>query len=187
MFRTAPGHMNSLKDQDLRLSYSNLFSINKASNIRTVESGNSIAFGASYLSQDTQKSENKFEANIGQIFNLDTTFKVFKNFDEYPITQVARADKTLNIPAVYVLLDPDYCVIHHGKTTELRNNTRTHLYSLSESRLKGKILAKKRDINARTLSPHPASYKIRFLRESDFSLETVEKFTLICFKPGKQS
>ena len=72
MFRTAPGHMNSLKDQDLRLDYSNLFSINKASNIRTVENGNSIAFGTSYLNQDNQKNANKFEANIGQVFNLDT-------------------------------------------------------------------------------------------------------------------
>ena len=72
MFRTAPGHMNSLKDQDLRLDYSNLFSINKASNIRTVENGNSIAFGTSYLNQDSQKNANKFEASIGQVFNLDT-------------------------------------------------------------------------------------------------------------------
>ena len=72
MFRTAPGHMNSLKDQDLRLDYSNLFSINKASNIRTVENGNSIAFGTSYLNQDNQKNANKFEANIGQVFTLDT-------------------------------------------------------------------------------------------------------------------
>ena len=119
----------------------------------------------------------KFQ-NLG-VDTLQPKVKVFKNFDEYPITQVARADKTLNIPAVYVLLDPDYCVIHHGKTTELRNNTRTHLYSLSPSRLKGKIrLVKYRCIN---------DYKIRFLRESDFSLENVEKFILVCFKPGKQS
>ncbi len=133
-------------------------------------------------------------ANLG-VDTLQPKVKVFKNFDEYPITQVASADTTLNIPALYAELDPDAMiafmpadnVIHLGITTELRNNTRTHLYSLSESRLKGKILAKKRDINARTLSPHPASYKIRFLRESDFSLENVEKFILICFRRGKQS
>ena len=141
--------------------------------------------------KSTEDLTKKF-ANLG----VDTLSpNVFENFDEYPITQVASADTTLNIPALYAVLDPDAMiafmpadnVIHLGITTELRNNTRTHLYSLSESRLKGKILAKKRDINARTLSPHPASYKIRFLRESDFSLENVEKFILVCFKPGKQS
>ena len=116
--------------------------------------------------------------NLG-VDTLPPKVKVFKNFDEYPITQVASADTTLNISAIYALLDPDYEVIHLGKTTELRNNTRTHLYSISKSRLKGKIQRlKNRCIN---------TYKIRFLRESDFSLETVEKFTLICFKPGKQS
>ena len=115
-------------------------------------------------------------ANLG----VDTLSpNVFENFDEYPITQVASADTTLNISAIYALLDPDYEVIHLGKTTELRNNTRTHLYSISKSRLKGKKpLLKFKCIN---------TYKIRFLRESDFSLENVEKFILVCFKPGKQS
>ena len=142
--------------------------------------------------KSTEDLTKKF-ANLG----VDTLPpNVFENFDEYPITQVASADTTLNIPALYAVLDPDAMiafmpadnVIHLGITTELRNNTRTHLYSLSKSRLRGKIrFAKKRDINARTLAPHPASYKIRFLRESDFSLENVEKFILVCFKPGKQS
>ena len=74
-FRYAPGHMRNIKDDDLKLTYSNLFSLNKNSQVDVIEKGTSVALGIEF-------SENKLEGNntpgdqnysfsLGQIYNLE--------------------------------------------------------------------------------------------------------------------
>ena len=46
--RYAPGHMRDIDDDDLRLSYSNLFTLNKNSQLDVLESGASIAAGLEF-------------------------------------------------------------------------------------------------------------------------------------------
>ena len=103
--------------------------------------------------------------------------KVFKDFHEYPISKVAKAD--IAEPALYALLDPTYRVIHVGISKNLRERMKMHMHNASTSNLKWKVRsAKIQDINA---------YKIRFLRWKNATLENIEKFILICFRQGKQS
>ena len=55
-FRYAPGHMRNIKDDDTKLTYSNLFSLNKNSQIDVIEKGTSIALGLEF-------SGNKLDEN----------------------------------------------------------------------------------------------------------------------------
>ena len=103
--------------------------------------------------------------------------KVFKDINEYPVSQVANSDITE--PALYVLLDPTYQVIHVGISKNLRERMRMHMHNASTSNLKWKVRsAKIQDINA---------YKVRFLRWANATLENIEKFIIACFRGGKQS
>ena len=51
-FRYAPGHMRDIDDDNLKLSYSNLFNLNKNSQLDVIESGTSIAAGFEFGNQD---------------------------------------------------------------------------------------------------------------------------------------
>ena len=98
--------------------------------------------------------------------------KDFKDLDEYTINQVANSDITE--PALYVLLKPNYDVIHLGISKNLRERMKMHKHNSSTSNLKYKILSarepREQDINA---------YKVRFLRWANMTLETVENFILL--------
>ena len=128
------------------------------------------------------KDNKNLEDILARFAKLGTTVdptqpKVFKDIDEYPISQVANSDITE--PALYVLLDPTYQVIHVGISKNLRERMRMHMHNPSTSNLKWKVRsAKIQDINA---------YKVRFLRWANATLENIEKFILACFRGGKQS
>ena len=68
MFRYAPGHMRNLSDKDVFLSYTNLYSMNKTSEI---EDGLSTILGFDY--KINEKMENgekeKLSLSLGQVFN----------------------------------------------------------------------------------------------------------------------
>ena len=71
MLRYAPGHMRSLTGKDFVLDYTNLYSLNKTSEI---EDGLSAVLGIDY--KVNEKSESgvdmeKFSINLGQVFNYE--------------------------------------------------------------------------------------------------------------------
>ena len=72
--RYAPGHMRNIHDDTLKLGYSNLFSINKNSQIDVIEKGTSIALGLEISNNDFSdnvKGEENYSVSIGQIYNLE--------------------------------------------------------------------------------------------------------------------
>ena len=48
MLRTAPGHMRNMSDSSLKLAMSNLYSLNKLSDIDVIETGTSLTLGTDY-------------------------------------------------------------------------------------------------------------------------------------------
>ena len=75
--RHSPGHMRNISDDELRLDYSNLFSINKNSEIDVIDSGTSLAMGFEVSNKNIENkvlgTEN-YSLSIGQIFNFDDNF-----------------------------------------------------------------------------------------------------------------
>ncbi|MAJ22441.1 MAG: hypothetical protein CBC24_01330 [Candidatus Pelagibacter sp. TMED64] len=74
-FRYAPGHMRDLGDNTTTLSATNLFATNKLGQSDVIESGSSIIFGVDFntaeKSQEKFLISKKFEASLGQIYNLE--------------------------------------------------------------------------------------------------------------------
>ena len=69
MLRYAPGHMRDQHSDDLMLSRSNLYSLNKTSQI---ESGLSAVLGFDFKVQDkSDNNKEKFSLSIGQVFSSD--------------------------------------------------------------------------------------------------------------------
>ncbi len=70
MFRYAPFHMKNLGDDDANLSYSNLYSLNKTSEI---EDGASVILGFDFktkkINKDNEEQE-KLAVSMGQVFNM---------------------------------------------------------------------------------------------------------------------
>ena len=73
-FRFAPGHMRNIKDDNTKLSYTNLFSLNKNSQNDVIEEGTSIALGMEFsgnkLGKDNRPEDEKYSFAIGQVYNL---------------------------------------------------------------------------------------------------------------------
>ena len=74
-FRYAPGHMRNIKDDDTKLTYSNLFSLNKNSQIDVIEKGTSIALGFEFsgnkLKENNIPGDENYSFSIGQVYNMD--------------------------------------------------------------------------------------------------------------------
>ncbi len=71
MFRYAPGHVRNLSSKDVYLDYTNLYSLNKTSEI---EDGFSTIVGFDYKINNKKingSEDEKFSLSLGQIFNYD--------------------------------------------------------------------------------------------------------------------
>ena len=71
MIRYAPGHMRNLSEKDVTLNYTNLYSLNKTSEI---ESGLSAILGIDYKINEIKGSninKEKLSLSIGQVFNYE--------------------------------------------------------------------------------------------------------------------
>jgi len=71
MIRYAPGHMRNLSGKDVKLSYTNLYSLNKTSEI---EDGMSAIIGFDYKINEKSKNnttKEKLSLSVGQIFNYE--------------------------------------------------------------------------------------------------------------------
>ncbi len=73
--RFAPGHMRNIQDDDLKLSYSNLFSINRNSQSDVIERGSSIALGIELSNKDLDNNnaagDENYSLSIGQVYNIE--------------------------------------------------------------------------------------------------------------------
>ena len=70
----APGHMRNIKEDNLRLNYSNIFNLNKNSQIDVVDSGNSFTAGLEFSNLDfinNQAGEENFSVYLGQVFSFE--------------------------------------------------------------------------------------------------------------------
>ena len=72
--RLAPGHMRNIQDDDLKLGYSNLFSLNKNSQNDVVEKGTSLSLGFE-ISNNTLNNnvpgEKNYSLSLGQIYSAE--------------------------------------------------------------------------------------------------------------------
>ncbi len=72
--RYAPGHMRDIDDDDLRLSYSNLFTLNKNSQLDVLESGTSIAAGLEFSNlnfKNNKAGSENYSLYLGQVYSLE--------------------------------------------------------------------------------------------------------------------
>ena len=72
--RSAPGHMRNIQDDDLKLAYSNLFSLNKNSQGDVIEKGTSMAIGLELSNSDLKDNipgDTNYSLSIGQIYNVE--------------------------------------------------------------------------------------------------------------------
>ena len=68
MLRYAPGHVKNLSNKDISLEYTNLYALNKTSE---VESGLSAVLGFDYKVNKKNNDEEKFSISLGQVFNYE--------------------------------------------------------------------------------------------------------------------
>ena len=72
--RYAPGHMRNIQNDDLKLSYGNLFSINKNAQVDVVEEGASAIYGVEISNNDLDGNilgEKNYSLSIGQVYNVE--------------------------------------------------------------------------------------------------------------------
>ncbi len=75
--RYAPGHMRDIDEDSLKLSYSNLFAINKNSQLDVVENGASATIGFELSNLDFNENitgDENYSLYLGQVFNLKENF-----------------------------------------------------------------------------------------------------------------
>jgi len=71
MFRYSPMHMRDLNSSGLRLNNSNLYTLNKVSEIDVLEKGTSLTIGSDYKILNSFNDYNFLELSLGQVYNLD--------------------------------------------------------------------------------------------------------------------
>jgi LPS-assembly protein len=72
--RYAPGHMRNIQNDNLRLSYGNLFSINKNSQVDVIEKGVSAIYGVEISNNDFDgnvSGKKNYSLSLGQIYNVE--------------------------------------------------------------------------------------------------------------------
>jgi len=72
--RYAPGHMRNIQSDNLKLNYSNLFSMNKNTNADVIEKGTSATIGFEISNNDLKDNapgEKNYSLSIGQVHNFD--------------------------------------------------------------------------------------------------------------------
>ena len=71
MLRSAPGHMRNMRNTQLKLGMSNLYTLNKLSAIDVIETGTSLTLGTDYKIEDKKNDFEKINLSVGQVFNLE--------------------------------------------------------------------------------------------------------------------
>jgi LPS-assembly protein len=72
--RYAPGHMRNIQNDDLKLSYGNLFSINKNAQVDVIEKGVSAIYGVEISNNDFDDNllgKKNYSLSLGQVYNME--------------------------------------------------------------------------------------------------------------------
>ena len=73
MIKISPSHSRNISSQSTRLSYSNIFELNKLNSKDAVDTGSSLSLGFDFkinnLNKDESISDEKFSFGIGQVIN----------------------------------------------------------------------------------------------------------------------
>ena len=73
-FRYAPNQMRNISDDDLKLNYKNLFSLNKNTQVDVVERGTSATLGLEISNNDFSNEisgQKNYSLSVGQVYNFD--------------------------------------------------------------------------------------------------------------------
>ena len=81
LVRYAPGHMRDLDSDNLKLSYSNLFTLNKNSQLDVVESGTSAAVGIEFSNLNFDNFPCSFKW-ISRYISFPSIFEIFTEISE---------------------------------------------------------------------------------------------------------
>ena len=95
-FRYAPGHMRNIQNDDLKLSYSNIYSLNKAAEPDVIEEGESVALGFEISNNDLEdgvSGEKNYSLSIGQMhsFKENTSIPSKSSLDQKASDLVGEA------------------------------------------------------------------------------------------------
>ena len=95
-FRYAPGHMRNLQDDDLKLSYSNAFSLNRNAEPDVIEEGESITTGFEISSNDLKDGipgEKNYSLSLAQVqsFRENTSIPSKSSLDQKASDLVGEA------------------------------------------------------------------------------------------------
>jgi len=72
--RYAPGHMRNIQNDNLKLSYGNLFSINKNAQVDVIEKGVSTIYGIEISNNDLDGNvpgKKNYSLSLGQVYNIE--------------------------------------------------------------------------------------------------------------------
>ena len=94
-FRYAPGHMRNIQDDDLKLSYSNAFLLNKNAEPDVIEEGESIATGfeiSSYELDEGLRGDKNYSLSLAQIqsFKENTSIPSKSSLDQKHLILLAK-------------------------------------------------------------------------------------------------
>ena len=65
MVRTAPGRMRNMSNSSVKLGISNLYALNKLSDIDVIETGTSLTLGTDYSYKNKKNDFEKFNLSLG--------------------------------------------------------------------------------------------------------------------------
>ena len=99
--RFAPGHMRDIDDDNLRLSYSNLFNLNKNSQMDVLENGLNATLGVELSSLDFNNKitgDERYSLYVGQVYSLEENFDMpaRSSLDQQASDIVGRSSVKLN-------------------------------------------------------------------------------------------
>jgi len=175
--RYAPGHMRNINSDDLRLNYSNLFSLNKNSNIDVLESGASATIGFEFTSLDYKNnitgSEN-YSLFLGQIYNFEENFDMpsRSSLDQKSSDLVGKA--SLKVSDNFSIsnefsVDHNFNDINYNdlKTSFILGNARFNLGYLEENNHIGNNSFFKSDIKLEINNSNNLSFDLKKNLETD--------------------
>ena len=175
--RYAPGHMRNINSDDLRLNYSNLFSLNKNSNIDVLESGASATIGFEFTNLDYENnitgSEN-YSLFLGQVYNFEENFDMpsRSSLDQKSSDLVGKA--SLKVSENFSIsnefsVDHNFNDINYNdlKTSFILGNARFNLGYLEENNHIGNSSFFKSDIKLEINNSNNLSFDLKKNLETD--------------------
>ena len=182
--RFAPGHMRNIQDDDLKLSYSNLFSLNKNSQGDVVEKGTSMALGVELSNNEFVNGipgEKNYSLAIGQVYNVEQNQDIprrsslHQNNSDVVGKGFVRLSKNLNLTSEFSL-DNGFNGINYNDLTAnlILGNANFNLKYLEENNHIGSTHYVKSDLKISIDESNELNFDIR----KNLETESTEFYSL---------